>query len=180
MVVTKDVNLPEFTALNVQEVDLSTATLMSAGPYLGKDCEGVNNEFMLCRYESRDPRACLDLGKKVTTCTMQFFKKVKSKCLHEFNQYAHCVDKSSGNYSFSSCRKTQAVFDSCMEEKLGMQRPDFGYFCRARVHESKSVPPTPRESCPCHSKFPEPTPSLPDCKPRPAARFSNRNYWMTE
>ncbi|CAK1550503.1 unnamed protein product [Leptosia nina] len=179
MVITKEVNLPEFSVLNVPEVDLSSATLMSAAHHLGKDCENINNEFMLCRMESRDPRACLHLGKQVTDCTMQFFKKVKSKCQHEFNQYAHCIDKSSGDYSFKKCRKTQAVFDKCMEEKLCMVRPDFGYFCRARVHESKTTPPPP-DPCPCHSKVQDPTPSLPDCKPRPPPRFSSRYYWMTE
>ena len=39
-------------------------------------------------------------------------------------------------YCFS-CRKTQGVFDKCMLENLNMDRPPFGYFCEARVHDSK-------------------------------------------
>ncbi|XP_038206929.1 NADH dehydrogenase [ubiquinone] 1 alpha subcomplex subunit 8-like [Zerene cesonia] len=179
MVITKDIQLPEYKTLTVPEVNLSTSTLMAAAPYLGKDCESINNEFMLCRLESRDPRVCVDLGKLVTSCTLQFFKKVKNNCKHEFNQYAHCIDKSSGDFSFSVCRKTQTVFDKCMDEKLCMKRPDFGYFCRARVHKSRVAPPPP-EPCPCHSKVPDPTPSLPDCKPRPPPRFGSRHFWMTE
>lgn len=56
-------------------------------------------EFMLCRMEEKDPRKCLAEGKAVTACTMDFFRKVKGSCLNEFNQYANCIDKSSGDYS---------------------------------------------------------------------------------
>lgn len=179
MVLTNDVDLPEFSTLTIEEVNLSTATLMSAAPYLGKHCEAINNEFMLCRCESNDPRPCIELGKQVTACTMQFFRNIKINCLEEFNQYTNCVDKSSGNYSFANCRRTQAVFDECMNDKLCMSRPSFGYFCRTRVHSSPSAPPDP-EPCPCLPKFPDATPSLPDCKPRPSARFGGRYYWITE
>ncbi|VVC91544.1 NADH dehydrogenase [ubiquinone] 1 alpha subcomplex subunit 8-like [Leptidea sinapis] len=179
MVITNNVHLPDCSELNVQEVDLSSPVLLAAGPYLGKDCENINNEFMLCRFESGDPRACLGLGKLVTTCTLQFFQKVKRACFHEFNQYANCVDKSSGDLSFKHCRKTQAVFEECMDEKLCMKRPEFGYFCRARVHKT-SRPPPPANPCPCQPVVPDPTPSLPDCKPRQHPRFGSRFYWMTE
>ncbi|KAM3960504.1 NADH dehydrogenase [ubiquinone] 1 alpha subcomplex subunit 8 [Aphomia sociella] len=179
MVITNEVDLPEFSALNVPEVNLSTATLMSAAPYLGKACESINNEFMLCRQELNDPRSCLELGKRVTACTMEFFRRLKKNCLEEFNQYANCVDKSSGDYSFRHCRKTQSILDNCMWEKLCMARPDFGYFCRGRIHSSSRKPP-PAAPCPCHPNVPDATPSLPDCKPRPPPRFGSRFYWMTE
>ncbi|KAG6463276.1 NADH dehydrogenase [ubiquinone] 1 alpha subcomplex subunit 8-like [Manduca sexta] len=179
MVLTKEVDLPQFTTLTVPEINVSTATLMAAAPYLGKHCESVNNEFMLCRQELNDPRPCIELGKRVTACAMQVFKKIKKECKDEFNQYANCVDKSSGDYGFKDCRKTQAVFDTCMMEKLCMERPDFGYFCRGRIHKSPSAPPTP-PPCPCHPKVPDATPSLPDCKPRYPARFGGRSYYMTE
>ncbi|CAH2231625.1 NADH dehydrogenase [ubiquinone] 1 alpha subcomplex subunit 8-like [Pararge aegeria] len=179
MVVTKDVKLPEFSELNVDECNISTATLMSAAPYVGKHCESVNNEFMLCRYELNDPRACIEIGKKVTACTLQLFRQIKDNCKLEFNQYANCIDKSSGNYTYNNCRKTQAVFDTCMDQKLCMQRPGFGYFCRARIHQTSRPAPTP-EKCPCEPRVPDPTPSLPDCKPRPPSRFGNRLFWTTE
>ncbi|XP_050353974.1 NADH dehydrogenase [ubiquinone] 1 alpha subcomplex subunit 8-like [Nymphalis io] len=179
MVLTKEVVLPEFTTLTVPEVDLSTATLMSAAPYVGKYCESVNNEFMLCRYESNDPRACVDLGKKVTACTLQLFRNIKNNCRREFNNYSYCIDKSSGDFSLTKCRKTQAVFDQCMKDKMCIERPDFGYFCRARVHRSSSAPPPP-EPCPCGPKVQDETPSLQDCKPRPPARFGGRYFWITE
>lgn len=179
MVLVKEVDLPQFTELNVPEINLSTATLMSASSYLGKQCEGINNEYMLCRQETNDPRPCLELGKKVTSCAIDVFKKIKNECLHEFNQYANCIDKSSGDFSLQYCRKTQGVFDSCMKDKFGMSRPEFGYFCRGRVHTS-SRSPLPSPPCPCQPKVPDATPSLPDCKPRPEPRFGNRSYYMNE
>lgn len=179
MVVTKNVKLPEFADLTVDEVNLSTATLMSAGPFFAKACEGINNEFMLCRLESNDPTQCVALGKGVTACTLDFFKKLKSNCLDEFNQYANCVDKSSGNYSFRNCRKTQAVLDECMADKMCISRPDFGYFCRPRVHETR-LKALPKEPCPCHPKAKNATDFLPDCMPRTPARFGSRFYWFTE
>lgn len=179
MVVTEDVTLPEKDELKVKEVKVSAATLMTAGPYIGKQCEVINNEFMLCREEHGDPRPCLALGKQVTACTMEVLRRMKKHCLEEFKQYANCVDKSSGDYSFRHCRKTQAVFDFCMEDRLCVRRPEFGYFTRGRVHTSNTKPPPP-PPCPCHPKVEDATPSLPDCKPIKKARFGGRIYWSLE
>lgn len=179
MVVTKDIKLPECSTLTVPEANVSMATLMSAAPYIGKHCENVNNEFMLCREELKDPRLCVELGKRVTCCTLEMFRKIKANCLKEFNQYAKCIEKSSGDFQLNRCRNTQAIFDCCMEDKLCMSRPEFGYFCRARVHTSSSKPP-PAPCCPCFTKYPDATPSLPECSPRKPARFGGRFYWMTE
>ncbi|XP_032521619.2 NADH dehydrogenase [ubiquinone] 1 alpha subcomplex subunit 8-like [Danaus plexippus] len=179
MVVTNDVTLPEISELTVQEVNLPTSILMAASPYIGKQCECVNNEFMLCRYESNDPRTCVDLGKKVTSCTLSLFQNIKKNCLEEFIQYANCIDKSSGDFCLSKCRNTQGIFDCCMQEKLEMERPDFGYFCRTRVHSSPTASP-PAEPCPCKPKYPDKTPSLPDDAPRPPARYGGRAYWFME
>lgn len=32
-----------------------------------------------------------------------------------------------------SCRKTQGVFDKCVSDNLGIDRPEYGYFTRAKV-----------------------------------------------
>lgn len=179
MVITKDVTLPEYSQLNVDEVNMSTTTLISAAPFIGKQCEAINNEFMLCRQELNDPRPCLDLGKRVTACAMEVLTRIKKECLDEFKQYANCVDKSSGDFGYRHCRKTQEVFDYCMKDRLCVLRPEFGYFCRGRVHTSHRKPP-PAPPCPCHPKVPDATPSLPDCKPRPPPRFGGRLYWIFE
>ncbi|CAB3245722.1 unnamed protein product [Arctia plantaginis] len=179
MVLTKDITLPPESDLNVEEINLSYATLMTAAPYLGKLCENVNNEFMLCRQELKDPRACVAVGKEVTSCAMDVFRKVKKECFEEFKQYANCIDKSSGDMSYRFCRRTQKIFDTCMREKLEVHRPDFGYFCRGRVHKT-TRPEPPKEPCPCEPVVPDPTPSLPDNAPRYPPRFGGRFYHVTE
>lgn len=55
---------------------------------------------MLCRDELNDPRKCLEEGKAVTNCALEFFRKVKKTCHDEFTQYANCLDKSSGDLQF--------------------------------------------------------------------------------
>lgn len=176
MVVTNDVVLPEESELTVPEVNLSASTLRAGSFHLGKYCEQQNNEFMLCRFEENDPRKCINEGKIVTACTMEFFRKVKKTCLNEFNQHANCLDKSSGDYSFQHCRKTQGVYDKCMLDKLQIERPAFGYFCRARIYDSKRPKPEP-EPIPVYT---DATPGLPDDAEKKPARFGSRFYWMTE
>ncbi|XP_053621115.1 NADH dehydrogenase [ubiquinone] 1 alpha subcomplex subunit 8 [Plodia interpunctella] len=176
MVVTVDVNLPEESELTVPEVNLSQATLMAGSFHLGKYCEAANNEFMLCRMEENDPLKCINEGKAVTACTMDFFHKVKRSCMKEFNQHANCIDKSSGDFSFRYCRKTQDVYDTCMLEKLNMERPDFGYFTEARVHDSKRPKPLPEPK----THYPDATPALPENAEKKPARFTSRLYWITE
>lgn len=176
MVLTAAVHLPEESELTVQEVNLSAATLRAGSFHLGKYCEQANNEFMLCRIEENDPRKCINEGKAVTACTLNFFRKVKSACLNEFNQYANCVDKSSGDYALQHCRNTQAVYDKCMLDKLQLPRPDFGYFCEARVHDTKRPKPLPEPK----AVYPDATPALPEDYEKKPARFGSRFYWMTE
>lgn len=53
---------------------------------------------MLCRKELDDPRKCLEEGKAVTSCSLEFFQKVKKSCFSEFTDYYNCVDKSSPRY----------------------------------------------------------------------------------
>ena len=56
MVLSKDVWLPSEADLIVQEVPLGTPSLRAGAMHLGKYCEAKNNEFMLCRSETQDPR----------------------------------------------------------------------------------------------------------------------------
>ncbi|PZC80522.1 NADH dehydrogenase [ubiquinone] 1 alpha subcomplex subunit 8 [Helicoverpa armigera] len=176
MVVSADVHLPEESELTVKELNLSSAVLYAGSFHLGKYCEQANNEFMLCRLEEKDPRKCINEGKAVTACTLDFFRKVKKSCLDEFNQYSNCIDKSSGDYSLKQCRKTQGVFDKCVLEKMNIERPAFGYFCEARVHDTKRPKPLEEPK----AVYPDATPALPDDAERKPARMGSRFYWMTE
>lgn len=31
------------------------------------------------------------------------------------------------------CRNTQGVYDKCVFDNMGIERPEYGYFCRAKV-----------------------------------------------
>jgi len=141
--ITKGKELPTYEELEVQDVKLSTPFLKAGAFHLGKQCEAENNEFMLCRKEEKDPRKCLNEGKVVTSCTMKFFQAVKRSCADEFYDFAMCLDKSSQDMSFDYCRKSQTIFDTCMKEKVGIERPPFGYFCEPRIHETKRAQPMP-------------------------------------
>lgn len=56
---------------------------------------------MLCRQELDDPRKCLDEGKAVTACALEFFRKIKKTCYDEFTQYSTCLDKTGGDLAFN-------------------------------------------------------------------------------
>lgn len=56
---------------------------------------------MLCRQEYKDPRKCLSEGKAVTSCALDFFRKIKKNCAEEFQQFSNCLDKSSSDFSFA-------------------------------------------------------------------------------
>ena len=76
---TKDDNLPTMEELTVEEVKLGSTYLRAGGCHLGKYCEPENNEFVLCRNETNDPVKCLDEGKQVTSCALNFFQSVSSR-----------------------------------------------------------------------------------------------------
>ena len=61
MVLTKDIWLPSEAELTVEEVPLGTPSLRAGAMHLGKVCEVQNNEFMLCRSETQDPRWVVNL-----------------------------------------------------------------------------------------------------------------------
>lgn len=61
----------------------------------------LEQEFLQCRQELKDPRKCIEEGKQVTSCTMNFFRMVKKTCAEEFAQYANCLDKSSPYFDYN-------------------------------------------------------------------------------
>ncbi|KAK4297798.1 hypothetical protein Pmani_029802 [Petrolisthes manimaculis] len=171
---TKDFELPTEEELTVQEVNVTTSSLRAGAFHLGKSCEKENHEFILCREEEKDPRKCLKEGKDVTSCALNFFRKVKKSCLEEFSQYAHCLDQSSKDLNYRYCRNTQAIFDKCVLENLNLERPEFGYFSRAQVIQTDRPKPEGYTSV----EYPDAPPPIPEVD-RPRAKYGLRNYWMT-
>lgn len=55
-----------------------------------------------------------------------------------------------------------------------MERPEYGYFCRVKVHDSARPPPPPKEP----AYYPDATKRLPDDYPKPEAKFGSRFHWL--
>ncbi|XP_016413036.1 uncharacterized protein LOC107744076 [Sinocyclocheilus rhinocerous] len=68
------VEVPTLQELNVEEVNVSSAVLKAAAHHYGSQCDKANKEFMLCRWEEKDPRKCLKEGRKVNECAFNFFR----------------------------------------------------------------------------------------------------------
>ncbi|XP_043279793.1 NADH dehydrogenase [ubiquinone] 1 alpha subcomplex subunit 8 [Venturia canescens] len=173
MVVTNSTSLPTVDELTVPELNVSFPLLQAAAFTMGKYCEYHNNEFMLCRDETQDVRKCIDEGKAVTACALDFFRKIKKNCYNEFTQYYNCIDKSSGVGAFEYCRQTQAVYDKCVLDKLNIERPGYGYFCEVKIHDSTRPKPQPEKRI----IYEDVTPGLPKDAPLPEARFNSRFQW---
>ncbi|CAH8853453.1 unnamed protein product [Trichobilharzia szidati] len=156
--VSLDVPLPTFEELTVPELKLSACPLLAAGIHLGKFCDNECKEFMLCHYETHDPRACLEQGKAVTSCAQKFFRQVKKHCDEEFRNYYTCLHKHGGpSYSLKNCRSAQYPFDNCIKTHLNQERPELNYFNRVRLHKTDR----PRYE-PGLAPMPERIPDLPD------------------
>ncbi|KAJ3637446.1 hypothetical protein MTP99_000903 [Tenebrio molitor] len=174
MVITNDTDLPTEEELTVQEINLSGPVLKAASFHVGRVCLHENNEFMLCRNELKDPRACLAEGRAVTSCALNFFRQVKNTCAGEFTQYMNCLDKSSPNQQYAPCRKTQAVFDKCAKDDMGIERLPFDHYSRVQVHHTGR--PKPEAEGP--AVYPDATPYLPEGTEKPPAKYGSRYLFM--
>merc|ERR1712170_274995 len=100
--------LPSYEELNVPELKMTTAPLRAGAHHFGKYCDHQCKEFMLCNNQLRDPRKCLQEGKEVTRCGVEFFNKVRDNCAEEFTDFWKCLDHAGPNFLYNYCRKTQA------------------------------------------------------------------------
>lgn len=166
------VEFPPLEELEVQQVNVSSAVLKAAAHHYGSQCDKPNKEFMLCRWEEKDPRKCLQEGKEVNKCALEFFRQIKLHCADPFTQYWTCVDYSN-LLELRHCRKQQAAFDECMLEKLGWARPDLGQLSKVtKVQTSRPVPENPY-----HSR-PRPEPNKPvEGELKPALYGSRLYFW---
>uniref|UniRef100_A0A8C4MR65 NADH dehydrogenase [ubiquinone] 1 alpha subcomplex subunit 8 n=1 Tax=Equus asinus asinus TaxID=83772 RepID=A0A8C4MR65_EQUAS len=154
-------------------VKVSSSVLKAAAHHYGAQCDKPNKEFMLCRWEEKDPRRCLEEGKLVNKCALDFFRQIKLHCAEPFTEYWTCIDYSSLQL-FRHCRKQQAKFDECVLDKLGWVRPDLGELSKVtKVKTDRPLPENPYHSRP----RPEPNPEVEgDLKP---ARHGSRLFFWT-
>lgn len=62
------------SCLRLRQINVSSAVLKAAAHHYGSQCDRPNKEFMLCRWEEKDPRKCLEEGRKVNECALNFFR----------------------------------------------------------------------------------------------------------
>ena len=51
--------------LDVEELAVTSAVLAAGAHHYGMHCKDINETFMRCRMEKKDPRKCLNEGKEV-------------------------------------------------------------------------------------------------------------------
>ncbi|XP_075691641.1 NADH dehydrogenase [ubiquinone] 1 alpha subcomplex subunit 8 [Rhinoderma darwinii] len=165
-------DLPTADELSVQEVSVSSAVLKAAAHHYGSQCDKANKEFMLCRWEEKDPRKCLNEGRKVNECALDFFRKIKSHCAEPFTEYWTCLDYS-GLLELRRCRKQQQAFDNCVLDKFGWERPDLGELSKVtKVTTDRPVPENVYHSRP----RPEPNPPV-EGELKPSKYGSKLFFW---
>ena len=63
-------NEPNLDKAQVDEIGSTSAPLLSASFFLQAYCAPFNEDFMLCKAQNADPKACLKEGRKVTRCSI--------------------------------------------------------------------------------------------------------------
>ncbi|KAL1266907.1 hypothetical protein QQF64_002582 [Cirrhinus molitorella] len=166
------VEVPTLQELNVEEVNVSSAVLKAAAHHYGSQCDKANKEFMLCRWEEKDPRKCLKEGRKVNECAVNFFRQIKGNCAESFTEYWTCLDYSN-LAELRHCRKQQKEFDSCVLDKLGWERPELGDLSKVtKVATSRPLPEN------AYLSRPRPEPNTPiEAELQPSKHGSRMFFW---
>jgi NADH dehydrogenase (ubiquinone) 1 alpha subcomplex subunit 8 len=73
-----------------------------------------------------------------------------------------------------SCRKTQGVLDKCVSDKMSIERPEYGYFARAKIHATDR----PKPAVEPKTVYGDATPGLPEDYPKPEAKYGSRFHWL--
>ena len=73
-----------------------------------------------------------------------------------------------------SCRNTQGVMDKCLSDNMNIERPEYGYFCRVKVHQTDRPAPPKKEK----TIYADSTPGLPEDFPKPPAKYGSRFHWL--
>ena len=81
------------------------------------------------------------IGKELTECGLNFYRKMKQTCRPEIEAYARCIDETDGRYPLTVCLENRGYFDDCMKNKFGLEKPELGYFSQIRVHNSSRPEP---------------------------------------
>ncbi|KAJ3417211.1 hypothetical protein HDV05_006417 [Chytridiales sp. JEL 0842] len=120
---------------DVPEVGLTSAPLESMAFHFAQYCKPYSEDFMLCKNENNDPKACLKEGRRVTRCAIDLINKLKANCDAQWTQHWQCLDKN--NHILWKCRPQESEFNDCVFKKLGL---------------TKEIPGTEEGATPVHLK----------------------------
>ncbi|PWN52048.1 putative NADH dehydrogenase 22K chain precursor [Violaceomyces palustris] len=121
----------------VEEVGATSAPLKSAAFFIGQQCQEVNEDFMLCKNESRDPAHCLKEGRRVTRCAQDLIKKLGENCGKQWEEHWQCLEKN--NQELYMCRKPERSLNQCVFEKLKLVKNIPGSpEGQPQIHEKKN------------------------------------------
>ncbi|ORY32834.1 hypothetical protein BCR39DRAFT_464226 [Naematelia encephala] len=122
---------------HVDELGVTSAPLKSASFFIGDYCKEVNEDFMLCKSETRDPAHCLAEGRKVTRCAADLIGKVRASCLKEFDAHWQCLENN--NQYFRACRKEERPLNECVFTNFKLRKTIPGTPAgKEQIHEKKS------------------------------------------
>ncbi|KAF7332580.1 NADH-ubiquinone oxidoreductase [Mycena kentingensis (nom. inval.)] len=124
----------------VAEIGTTSGPLKSAAFFIGAHCKEVNEDFMLCKNENRDPAHCLKEGRRVTRCATDVINKLREHCFQQYEKHWQCLEWE--NHEYYRCRKHEKPLNACVFEKLGL---------------AKTIPDTPEGRIPIHE---DPNPIL--------------------
>lgn len=122
---------------DVPEVGATSAPLKSASYFIGARCLPYNDDFMLCRKESKNgPVDCLKEGRRVTRCAISVLEDLNKHCLEEFRLHWQCLEN--GNQQLYQCRPAERLLNKCVFEKLNLEKRIPGVPENEQIHLRKS------------------------------------------
>lgn len=106
---------------DVEEVGATSAPLLSAAYFIGAKCKPYNDDFMLCKDENNGGTLeCLKEGRRVTRCAVSVLKELNKHCFDEFKLHYECLEQE--NHNLGGCRATEAIFNKCVFDKMGLEK----------------------------------------------------------
>lgn len=107
---------------SVDEIGASSAPLLSASYFIGARCAPYNDDFMLCKEQSKDGGEieCLKEGRRVTRCASSVIKDLNAHCKESFQLHYECLNNS--NYDLYKCRLAEGMLNDCVFKSLGLKK----------------------------------------------------------
>jgi NADH dehydrogenase (ubiquinone) 1 alpha subcomplex subunit 8 len=104
----------ETTTMASSTVAADSTALMCGATIYGTECSGVNKDFLICKSNDGNPRACSLQGEKVTACVLKTLRVLETHCGASYNEYKNAMDKNW--HELQLCRKEQFAMEACYRE----------------------------------------------------------------